>query len=107
VATRDLLESLDGVLVAGLFEETKRELQFAALRWQFGRGLVEVANHLGGRKGDLLCFGVAITHQGKRLCEAGRCPNWSYVWTPRMGDRFIFEFRQNGNVIDCHFRWVS
>jgi hypothetical protein len=105
VVTADLLHSLNGVLVAGLFEEQRRELQFPVLRWKFGRGLKQVANNFNGREGDLICFGVAVTHFGKRICEAGRCPNWSYVWTPRLGDRFTFEFRQTQSGMDCHFCW--
>jgi hypothetical protein len=107
IVTTELLQSLDSVLVAGLFEERLNELQFPVLRWEFGKGLSQITTNLNDRKGDLLCFGVAVTHKGKRLCEAGRCPNWSYVWTPRIGDRFAFEFRRAGTVMDCHFRWVS
>jgi hypothetical protein len=107
VVTPGLLQSLGNMLVAGLFEEKLRELQFPVLRWKFGKGLSQIENHISGRKGDLLCFGVAVTHRGQRLCEAGRCPNWSYVWTPRAGDRFAFEFRPAANSsLICHFRWV-
>jgi hypothetical protein len=107
VVTPDLLPSLAGVLVAGLFEETQRKLQFPILRWQFGRGLKQIANDLGSRKGDLLCFGVAITHGETQVCEAGHCPNWSYVWTPRITHRFAFEFQRNKNGINCFFRWLQ
>lgn len=107
VVTSDLLQSLDGVLVAGLFEEKLRELQFPVLRWQYGKGLSPITNHLDGRKGDLLCFGVAVTHRGRRLCEAGRCPNWSYVWTLRKGDWFEFEFRPAAAGRECYFRWLA
>jgi hypothetical protein len=106
VATGDLLKSLAGVLVAGLFEEKLRELQFPILRWQFSRGLSPIRNHLDDREGDLLCFGVAITHRGRRICDAGRCPNWSYVWTPRVGDRFAFEFHPAAAGRTCYFRWL-
>jgi SAM-dependent methyltransferase len=106
IVTGELLKSLAGVLVAGLFEEKLRELQFPILRWQFGKGLSSISNHLDDREGDLLCFGVAITHRGQRICEAGRCPNWSYVWTPRKGDRFEFEFRPAAAGRTCYFRWL-
>jgi hypothetical protein len=107
VVTAELLKSLNGVLVAGLFEENLRELQFPVLRWQFGSRLSQIANDLAGRKGDLLCFGVSITHRGQRICEAGRCPNWSYVWTPRVGDRFAIEFRPAAAGRVCHFQWID
>ncbi|MDZ7290540.1 MAG: hypothetical protein ONB44_02855 [candidate division KSB1 bacterium] len=107
IVTPALLQSLKGVLVAGLFEERLRELRFPVLRWQFGCGLSQVENDLGRWQGDLLCFGVAVTHKNQRICEAGRCPNWSYVWTPRMGDRFALEFRPAVAGRECHFRWLS
>lgn len=103
--TPALLQSLHGVLVSGLFEERLRELQFPVLQWKFGRGLKRIRNDLRGCRGDLLCFGVAVTHEGRRICEAGRCPNWSYVWTPRRGDRFEFEFRPARRGRDCYFQW--
>lgn len=107
IMTGELLKSLAGVLVAGLFEEKLRELQFPVLRWQFGKGLSAIGNQLGGVEGDLLCFGVAVTHRGRRICDAGRCPNWSYVWTPRVGERFAFEFHPSTRGgRDCHFRWI-
>ncbi len=109
VVTITLLKSLEGALVAGLFEEKLDELQFPVLRWKFGQGLRQIKNGLGTRQGDLLCFGVAVTHRGWRICEAGRCPNWSYVWTPRAGDRFAFQFRpdaENGGTA-CDFRWLK
>ena len=106
VVTSELLQSLHGALVAGLFEERLHELQFSVLRWQFGRGLEPIENNLAAHEGDLLCFGVAVTHQGKKICEAGRCPNWSYVWTPRAGNRFAFEFPRQAEGVTCHFRWL-
>lgn len=109
VVTADLLKTLDGVLVSGLFEEKWRELQFPVLRWKFGKGLAQIKSTVANKSGDLLCFGLAVTHRGGRICEAGRCSNWSYVWTPRCGDRFVFEFRPvtEHTGRDCHFRWIS
>jgi len=105
--TNDLLKSLEGALVAGLFEEKLDELQFPVLRWKFGQALRQIKNDLGAHKADLLCFGVAVTHRGRRVCEAGRCPNWSYVWTPRCGNRFAFEFRPAAAGRACYFRWLK
>ncbi len=108
IVSGELLKSLDGVLIAGLFEEKLRELEFPVLRWQFGKKLLQTTHDLSGMKGDLLCFGVAVTHQGQRLCVAGHCSNWSYVWTSRVGDRFAFEFRPSTRGgKDCHFHWIA
>lgn len=107
VVTITLLKSLAGVLVAGLFEEKLHELQFPVLRWKFGKGLVQTKNTVANKSGDLLCFGVAITHRGQRICEAGRCPNWSYVWTPRNGERFKFEFHPAAIGRECYFHWLA
>jgi len=106
VLTPELLKSLDGALVAGLFEEKLRELQFPVLRWKFGKGLSQVKNNLSRREGDLICFGIAVTHRSQCICEAGRCPNWSYVWTPRKGNRFKFEFRPAPAGRECYFHWL-
>ncbi len=105
ILTPALLQSLQGALVSGLFEERRRSLQFPVLRWKFGKGVKTIKQNVAGRPGDLLYFGVAVTHEGKRICEAGRCPNWSYVWTPRQGDHFEFEFRQARRGQDCYFHW--
>ncbi|MDZ7266425.1 MAG: hypothetical protein ONB48_03875 [candidate division KSB1 bacterium] len=103
--TGEVLQALAGVLVAGLFEERGRELQFPVLRWQFGTGLEQITDSLQGRRGDLLCFGVVVTHRGRRICAAGQCPNWSCVWTPRVADRFELEFRPAAAGRECYFRW--
>jgi SAM-dependent methyltransferase len=107
VASRDVLRQMKGVLVSGLFEEKLTELRFPVLRWSYDGGLKQVRSSIRGRKGDLLCFGVAVTHKGKRICDAGRCPNWSYVWTPRAGDEFRFRFERSGPAMECYFEWID
>jgi len=109
VVTSARLKALDGALIAGLFEEKLHALQFPVLRWRFGKGLAQIKSTFANQSGDLLCFGVAVTHRGQRICEAGRCPNWSYVWTPRAGDRFVFQFRPDAenSGMDCDFRWLT
>ena len=106
VVDRALLETLAGTLVSGLFEERRRELQFPVLRWQHSKGLRSLPVNLRDKPGDLLCFGIVVKHQGQEICEAGRCPNWSYVWTPRCGDRFEFTFRPQTAGAECRFRWL-
>lgn len=105
--TPEVLQALAGVLVAGLFAERGRELQFPVLRWQFGKGLEQLTDDIHDRRGDLLCFGVVVTHRGRRICTAGQCPNWSCVWTPRTADRFTFEFRPAAAGSECRFCWLA
>lgn len=106
VITPDTLAGMRGVLVSGLFEERFDELRMPVLTWNMRGGLKQVRRSIKGLRGDLVCFGLAVTHNGKIVCEAGRCPNWSYVWTPRVGDEFVFSFRRNGPTMDCLFRWL-
>lgn len=106
VITSDMLRKMRGVLVSGLFEERFNELRIPVLTWNAQDGLRQVQRSVKGSVGDLLCFGMAVVHEGKIVCEAGKCPNWSYVWTPREGDEFVFSFRKSGPTMDCHFRWV-
>ncbi len=105
VVSAEVLQSLKGVLVSGLFEERLTELQFPVLRWQFGQGLKQITETLPDTSGDLLCFGLQITHRGEPVCQAGECPNWAYVWTPRVGRRFRFRFQPTARGATCHFRW--
>jgi hypothetical protein len=107
VVTESVLQQLDGVLVSGLYEEGVSERTQPVLRWSFGRGLFPVKHNFADRKGDLACFGVAITHNGKRICEAGVCPNWSYVWTLRKGNRVSFRFRPAARGAECSFCWIT
>jgi len=105
VVTGSVIEKLDNVLVSGLFREKLSELQMPVLRWKFGKGLSHISHSFKQKRGDLACFGVVITHRGKTICEAGRCPNWSYVWTARKGNSVSFRFRRDGEFMDCRFSW--
>jgi hypothetical protein len=104
--TPDVVRLLDGILVAGLFEERLNELTFPVLRWNAAQGLRRIPVSLKNREGDLLVFGLAVTDRGRILCEAARCPNWSYVWTSRAGDRFDLRFRRDGDFMNVNFRWL-
>lgn len=106
VVAPDVINQLRGVLVSGLFQERFNELKMPVLRWDFRRGLRSVRHTFRKYDGDLLCLGIAVTHKGKRICEAGRCPNWSYVWTLREGNKIAIRFRRSGPSMDCLFRWV-
>ena len=107
VVTEEVIEKLDGVLVSGLFDGESRDLRQPVLRWRFGEGLKPIRHDLRRYKGDLLCLGLVVTHSGKRVCEAGRCPNWSFVWTMRQGNEVVLRFRraEEGLGMECRFSW--
>jgi len=107
VVSPEVLRQLQGVLVSGLFEEQLTEVTFPVLRWQFGQGLEKVTTNIRGQEGDLVCFGLEITHQGQPVASAGICENWAYVWTPRAGDRFDFTFEMGEGMMECEFRWIG
>jgi hypothetical protein len=102
----EVVKSLDGVLVAGLFEERLTELRVPVMRWECGKGLHSLKHHFGKLRGDLLCLGLVVTHNGQRVCEAGKCPNWSYVWTYRKGNAISLSFRRAGPTMESIFRWI-
>lgn len=105
VITSDVVRGLRGVLVSGLFEERLRELRTPILRWKFGEGLQTMEHSFTKRKGDLLCLGLVVRHEDKDVCEAGRCPNWAYAWTPRLGNAVSLGFRRSRGGMECLFRW--
>lgn len=97
---------LDGVLVSGLFEEKTTELRVPILRWEYGKGLRSIKHQFDRMRGDLVCLGLIATHNGTRVCEAGKCPNWSYAWTYRRGNTIALSFRRRGSTVESVFRWV-
>lgn len=103
--TSDVIQRLDGVLVSGLFEGESKDLRWPVLRWKYGEGLSSVNHTFRPHKGDLLCLGLVVTHKGKRVCEAGQCPNWSYVWTFRRGNSVSLKFRRVDEGMVCSFKW--
>jgi hypothetical protein len=105
VVTPEMIEKLDGVLVSGLFQERLNELKLPVLRWTYGKGLNRVGHSFKKRREDLLCLGLRVTHHGKTICEAGKCPNWSYVWTHRKGNRISLSFKKSGGMIEAKFKW--
>jgi len=107
VVTAEVIKKLDGVLVSGLFDGESSDLRQPVLRWRFGEGLTPLKHNLQRYKGDLLCLGLVVTHKGKRVCEAGKCPNWSFVWTLRRGNEVSLRFRraEAGVGMECRFGW--
>jgi hypothetical protein len=107
VVSPGVLQQLDGVLVSGLYEEKLTERTKPVLHWTFAKGLTSVPHSFAGLRGDLVCFGVVVTHKGRKICEAGVCPNWSYVWTLRKANKMSFRFRRTVRGAECMFRWVG
>jgi SAM-dependent methyltransferase len=107
IVTAGVIKKLDGVLVSGLFEGESRDLRQPVLQWRFGEGLAPVKHNLEHHRGDLLCLGLVVTHKGKRVCEAGACANWSFVWTRRKGNKVSLRFQraEDGMGMDCRFGW--
>ena len=91
--------------MAGLFDEGDLPLQFPVVHWAFGQAEREVVCDLSGRAGDLLYLGLQIYHGDRLICQAGRCQNWPYVWTPRVGDRFRLRFVPAERGAEVHFVW--
>jgi SAM-dependent methyltransferase len=105
--TKDVLASLGGVLVSGLFAETGNEFQFPAITWHASEP--SPPGHIADirdRRGDLLAFGLQVNHRGRPICRAGECDNWSLVWTPRTGDRFEISFTPDEIGEEVTFRWI-
>lgn len=107
VVRPSILEHLRGVLVSGLFAEEKLDFSIPVLRWTWGTGLEHLPVEIEQLHGDVLAFGVALTHHGKEVARAVQCPNWSLVWTPRVSDRFRFRFEENESSMDCYFDWLE
>ncbi len=105
--TPEVLCSLEGALVSGLFEERGDELTDVAAEWRYGEGLRSGPVKIGNARGDLLAFGLRILHEGRVICQAGDCPNWSFVWTPRAGSVFLLRFLPEPYGSKCIFEWIE
>ncbi len=108
VVSREVLQQLHGVLVSGLFDDDAELLQFPVFQWRYGAPFPRRHRaELSGRSGDLLVFGVQVTHENAAVCTAGACPNWSLVWTPRAGDRFEIEYLPGEIGEEVQFTWTD
>jgi cyclopropane fatty-acyl-phospholipid synthase-like methyltransferase len=107
VITPVVMRQLDGVLVSGLFDEGKLPLVRTCAEWNHGQPFAKsFETSLQGMKGDLLYFGLEVTHRGQVICQAGICDNWSYAWTPRTGDQFSLRFPMGERAPEVVFRWM-
>ena len=104
--TIDVLKKLDGVLVSGLFDEEELVPDMEVATFEYGKTKTYSFDfELPATKGDLLYFGLVITHRGKEFCRAGICDNWSYVWTYRSGQKFNISFEQQNRGTEVYFSW--
>ena len=109
VVTPSVLRKLEGALVSGLFddEESYRFFRTAA-EWTHPGGLQMHVNDLHGvgKPTDVLYFGLEV-YDGEHIVGRSGCSaNWSYVFTPRAGDRFTVGYEWNGRFMEAVFHWV-
>ncbi len=109
IITPEVLKKLDGVLVSGLFDEEGVEPFFEIASFNYGQHLQSYSFNckLPDTEGDLLYMALAITHQGKEICRAGICDNWSYVWTYKSGKEFNITFEQQERGTEVFFSWIK
>ncbi|RMG66618.1 MAG: methyltransferase domain-containing protein [Calditrichaeota bacterium] len=105
--TPSVLQQLEGVLVSGLFDEEGLALTDTVLTWQPGAVQCSVEKDISHLSGELLYFGLEIWFNGRPICRAGECSNWSYVWTPRAGNRFALRFEPAGRGMQVRFAWLD
>ena len=105
--TLPVLQQLEGVLVAGLFDDAGVPLTFPVLKWSPSRFRYHVEYDISTTQGDVLYLGLEIYHRGQKVCQAGECENWSYVWTPRRGNRFRLEFLPDHRGMKVRFDWID
>lgn len=108
VVTPAVLRRLEGVLVSGLFDDEAR-LSFhgTAAEWSHPGGLRVARCDLdgAGRPTDVLYFGLEIWDGRHLVGRSGCSSNWSYVFTPRAGERFELAFEWNGRSMEAVFGW--
>ncbi len=107
IISADILLDLRGSLVSGLFDDEDIELERTIMQWSPGASKNKVYVDLSDNNGDLVCFGLQIEYNDRVICQAGRCPNWSMVWTPRAGDRFELKFEQSKRGTQIYFQWLD
>jgi len=110
VVTPSVLKKLEGVLVSGLFDDEKPYRFYrTAAEWSWQGGLVSLPNDLrgAGKPGDVLYFGLEVLDGEHVVGRSGCSANWTFVFTPRAGDRFMLGFEWNGRFMESVFRWES
>ncbi len=108
VVNQSMIKFLNGVLVSGLFDEEGLELQKEVIDYKFNSPLKRQAIiDISDLKGDLIYFGLEIYDKGKRICQAGVCDNWSFIWTYRAGNKFELKFEPTSRGSEVFFRWIE
>ncbi len=105
--TPEILHKLSGALVSGLFDDEDIQLTFPIVPWNYGASHFETICDISAQDGDLLYMGLYILDNNKVICRAGECSNWSYVWTPRNGDRFSLSFKPSSRGTQVLFDWLK
>ena len=105
--TPAVLQKLSGVLIAGLFDDQNLPLQFPVIDWYPHKSKFHTICDISKYKGDLLYFGIQIFHNDRLICQSALCENWSYVWTPRQGDKFELKFLPNERGMKVEFSWLG
>jgi len=105
--TPQVLQKLEGALVSGLFDDEDIELAFPVVNWEFGKSTFQTICDISAYTGDVLYLGLQIVHQDKVICRAGVCSNWSFVWTPRCGNRFELSFKPGSRGTLSYFKWIT
>ncbi len=107
IITPEVLKKLEGVLVSGLFDEEGIAPFFEIASFRYGQHRQSYSFNckLPDAEGDLLYMALVITHQGKEICRAGICDNWSYVWTHKSGHEFDITFEQQERGTEVFFSW--
>ncbi len=99
---------LAGALVSDLFPDFEAwEPQRTVLEWRAFQGLRKGEMDLADLPGDVVVFGVEVWDGEEKLCDPVRCPNWPFVFTPRVGDRFDLSFAYLGGLSRTEFRWTD
>ncbi len=109
VVNRDVVEQLEGVLVADLFDyDSSMDFPHEILRWRWGESLRGEGYRFDrDMKEHMLIFALELWHGNRFLCRAGDCVNWSLVFTPVAGREFRFKFRWGGDFMKVYFRWTD
>ena len=109
VLTPEVWALFQGALVSDLFDDSVVPYtpQATVLTWSWSGGLQHHEVDLSGLEGEVLRFGVEIRHNGIHLCDPVHCPNWPFVYTPRIGNRFRLSFTYHEGFSETRFRWIK
>lgn len=106
VITPLIMEKLSSVLVSSMFDEEALKLSVPVCSWEFGKEFSSGITDISALQGDLLYFGIHIIHNNQIICRSGECGNWSYIWTPRIADRFSLAYVPGEELMDIRFKWL-